>query len=120
MAQMGFDQITATIAAAGSLSAAVNIGVGRIRGIIIPAGWAAATLSFQISLDGSAFTELIDDRPVIAYNAAVGYAVAASQYLTIDPVLFDGIAVIKLRSGPAGLPVAQAGGAALIIALRIP
>jgi hypothetical protein len=118
-AQMGFDTAVATIAAGASLSGAVPLGVGRVRGILMPGVWTAAAISFQVSIDGTTFVELIDDRPTIAYVYTAGYAVAASQFLAIDPVLFDGTLLVKVRSGVAATPVNQVAQALVTLALRL-
>ena len=54
-AQIGLETISVTIANGTSLSAAVNLGSGKLRGIALPAAWTAAVLSFQVSLDGTTF-----------------------------------------------------------------
>jgi hypothetical protein len=118
-AQIGLETVSATIQSGQSLSAAVSLGAGRIRGILLPSVWTAAVLTFQISLDGTNFAELIDDRPTIGYATASGYAVAASQFLCIDPVLFEGVAVIKIRSGTSSVPVNQGQLTTLTISTRL-
>jgi hypothetical protein len=118
-ATMGLDTTTAVIGAGTALSAAVNLGVGRIRGIQMPGVWTAAVLTFQVSVDGTNFFELIDDRPSIGYVYTSGYAVTVSQFLCIDPVLFDGVPIIKIRSGTAASAVNQVAAATLTLALRL-
>ena len=118
-AQMGFDTATATIGAGTALSAAVNLGVGRVRGIQMPGVWTAAVLTFQVSLDGTNFFELIDARPTIGYVYTTGLAVAITQFVCIDPVLFDGVPIIKIRSGTLAAAVNQGVAATLTVALRL-
>jgi len=117
---IGITTINVTIANGTSLSAAVNLGAQKLRGIAMPAAWTAAALSFQVSVDGSTFIELTDPRPSgVAYAAASGMAAAASQYLTIDPVLFEGVAVLKVRSGVSGTPVNQGADRVLTLSTRL-
>ena len=119
-AQIGLETISVTIANGTSLSAAVNLGSGRLRGLALPAAWTAAALSFQVSLEGPTFVELTDPRPAgVAYATATGMAAAASQYLAIDPVLFEGAAVIKIRSGVSGTPVNQGADRILTLSTRL-
>lgn len=65
---------TATIAAAGSLSAAVKLGGGQLVGIISPATFDANTtnLQFHVSIDGTNYFMLkdMDGDNVIAIVAA--------------------------------------------------
>ena len=66
---------TATIAAAGSLSAAVKLGGGQLVGIISPGTFDANTtnLQFHVSIDGTNYFLLKDMNaaaPVIAIVAA--------------------------------------------------
>jgi hypothetical protein len=114
---MGFESAMGTIALGTSLSGAINLGAARVRGILMPSAWTTAALSFLVSIDGVNFAELIDAR-VNGYSFGAGYPVAASQYLLIDPVIFDGIPIIKVRSGTAASPVNQAASALITLIQR--
>jgi hypothetical protein len=51
---------SANIAINASLSGAVNIGEKVAVGILMPAAWDAANLTFQGSVDGAAFSNIYD------------------------------------------------------------
>ncbi|NTU77322.1 MAG: hypothetical protein HGA90_05865, partial [Alphaproteobacteria bacterium] len=48
------DNVTATIASGTSLSDAQNLGGLRLFGLVMPAAWTTANLTFQASFDGGA------------------------------------------------------------------
>jgi hypothetical protein len=100
--------VQAPIAAGQSLSAPINLGAQALHGIVVPAGWTAAGLSFQVSPDGVNFYEL--------YNIGgteVTATAAANTYIALDPTLWRTINCLKIRSGTAAAPVAQVSAAAL-------
>ena len=106
---------TATIAAASSLSGEVDLGAFQLVGINMPAAWTAAALTFQVSTDGgTTWTEMTTSA-----GAAVSYTVAASQFIAIDPTLWQGVTAVKVRSGTSGTPVAQGAQALLTLVTRI-
>jgi len=106
--------ITATIAASSSLSPEVDLGIGTLVGIAMPAAWTAAALTFQVSVDGGVtWNELTTSA-----GAAVSYTVAAGQFIAVDPTLWRGINAIKVRSGTSGSPVNQVSQAALTFVTR--
>lgn len=94
-------QTAVTISNGTSLSPAVALGNKLLVGIAMPAGWDAADLTFQVSIDGSTWLELQTT------SAAVDYKAAASQFISIDPNLWRGVNQIKVRSGTSGVPVNQ-------------
>ena len=97
------ETITASIASDAALSGAVELYGTTLVGIIMPAAWATANLSFQASHDASDYHDM--------YSAAgAEYTVAASagQYIVIDPNDFAGVGNLKIRSGVAATTVAQA------------
>lgn len=98
----GLGTATATIAAAASLSAAIDLGNGRLHAVVMPAAWDAAGLSFEASIDD------VDYFPI--HNADGEYTIAAgaSLVIVVDPALFYGFQHIKVRSGTSAAAVAQA------------
>lgn len=98
----GIETINATIAINTSLSAAVAIGAKTIVGIAMPAGWDTAAMTFQVSADGG--TTWLEMQTT---SGAVSYTVAASQYIAIDPAIWRGVNMVKVRSGTSGSPVTQ-------------
>ena len=111
------DNITATISAGQSLSAEVDIGVGKsLIGIKLPSNWTTAGLSFQVSVDGGAtWGELNDQTP-----AAIGVgSTAAGAFIGFDPTKLRGVQAIKVRSGTVAAPVAQANTVNLTLVTRL-
>jgi hypothetical protein len=107
---MARGRVTATILNGASLSQAVSI-PGRIVGIIMPAVWTAADLSFQGSIDNVTYQELID--PAGANLSVVGPA-GGEAVANLD-LRFEGFPYIKVRSGTAGAPVNQLADRAIQI-----
>jgi len=107
----------ATIAAAGSLSAAIYLGAKILVAVQMPATtWTAAALSFQGSVDGVTYNDVYDSQGV-EYSVAV----SASKYFTIDTDSFArGMLYLKLRSGLTAAPVTQAAGALIKVLTRRP
>ncbi|WP_165420955.1 hypothetical protein [Bradyrhizobium sp. Leo170] len=91
------------IANGGSLSGAIPIGNKIITGIMMPAGWDNAALTFQVSVDGGAsWSNLFDSS-----GNEVSFQAAASRFIAVDPTLWIGINHIKIRSGTAAAVVNQ-------------
>jgi len=101
---------SATIALNGNLSGAVDLGIyqpgNKIVGFIMPSGWDAAALTFQVcdTVDGT-FVNLYDDN-----NTEVSLSAAASRAIGLRKDQSDVLGrwrFIKVRSGPASSPVTQ-------------
>lgn len=105
---------TATIAASASLSGQINLGALTLHGIIVPANWTAADLTFQASNDGG--TTWFEVFTVA--NAAVDYPVTAGAWVALDPTLWRGINCLKIRSGTKAVPVNQTNAATLTLVLQ--
>jgi hypothetical protein len=108
-----FPTKTATIAASGSLSDAIETGGGTFTGIIMPAAWTAAALTFQGSVDGTNFFNLYDE-----FGTEVSYAADASRFIRIGPSDNFSVPVLRIRSGPAASAVTQAAERIITIVLR--
>ena len=104
---------TATIASGTSLSAEVPLGQKTLVGIVLPAAWTSASLTFQATPDDINFSELYDGA-----GNAVTLTAAAGQFIQIDPTKWRGITGIKVRSGTAASPVNQAAAAAITLVTR--
>jgi hypothetical protein len=98
-----------TIAAGESLSDAIDCSAGQLVAITMPEGWSdgqgnkGASLTFQYSPDGQAYSELCNID---------GFAVTVPQVVPGSTVVVSAdvgraTAWLKLRSGSAGNPVAQ-------------
>ena len=88
---------TATIANAGQLSGAVNMGGMTPVGLFVPAAFTGTALTFFVSdaADGT-YVELRDDA-----GAAYTVTVAPGGYVALDPEKFRGVRHLKVRSGSA-------------------
>jgi hypothetical protein len=113
---IGIDWLTTTIADGTSLSAALGLGSKTLCGIILPSTWNAASLTFQCSPDGTTFYEVV----TAAAGAAATVVAAAGQFVQIDPALWHGINLVKIRSGTSGAPVAQTGAQVVTAVVRSP
>lgn len=91
-----------TIANGGSLSSSIDFGTARLSLINMPAAWTAATLTFQVSSDGTTFRNLYMSDGT-EYSITVG----ASQSVIVPLVDFLGIRFLKIRSGTSGGAVNQ-------------
>lgn len=105
---------TCLIANGQSVSTAPLLGGRIITGVYMPSGWTAAGLSFQVSIDGSAWASV--------YTATAEFVatVAAGLYIAIDPMIFRGATHVRLRSGVVALPVAQLADRTVTLMLTDP
>lgn len=111
--QVGIDLIPVQIASGQSLSGEAHIGAKTLVGILVPSGWTAAPMSFQVSVDDVAFAEFASfEQSIPSAN------VAASTYLAVDPQVWRGINIIKVRSGTLASPVNQVSAVTLQLVVR--
>jgi hypothetical protein len=108
----GLERLTATIANGESLSGAVDLGGRKLVGIVMPASWTAASLTFQASPDGVTYYNVYDG----ATERAV--VVGASYYSMLNIGDWVGCRWIKVRSGTAGSAVNQAAERALTLVIQ--
>lgn len=95
-------QTAVAIANAGSLSPTTAISPGQVaRGLVTPAAWTVAPLSFDVSIDGAAYGSLRYPDGSEFYVPSV----PASAYVPLPTV--PGLTGIKLRSGLVGAAIAQ-------------
>jgi hypothetical protein len=111
------EYFTATIAASASLSGAVLLGRKSLVAIAMPAAWTSASISFQVSPDGTTFDELYYLSGLASTNYVIT-APAASQFIMLDPTQWRGIDTLKVRSGTSGSPVNQAAQALITLVAR--
>ena len=115
-----------TIANGASLSPSVVLRAGtddkgydlptgcRLFGIVMPAAWTAANLTFQVSHDGvTTWNNLYD-----ANGNEVTITASTSRYIALDPVVFAGVQFLKVRSGTSGTAVNQGQEVILQLILR--
>lgn len=102
-----------TIANGQSVSPAAAIGGYHVVGILMPAAWTAAALSFQGSLDDVTFRPLFD-----RYGTEVSFTVAASRLLIVSPTDLGTLKSLKLQSGTSTAAVPQGQAATLTLLLK--
>lgn len=110
---INLERVTATISSGGSLSAAVPLGAATLVGISMPAAWDTAGLTFQASVDGTTFQD------VQTTSAELSMTAAASKYIAVDPAVWRGVNLLKVRSGTSGTPVNQTADRTITLVLRM-
>jgi len=112
------DPITATIASGQRLSGAVSIANKTLVGIVIPANWTTASLSFQASGDGgTTFGELLDETATAKSVSSI--TGGAYTVIAVDPTKWRGITSLKVRSGTSGAAVNQTNTVNLVLLTRM-
>jgi len=92
-----------TIASGSSLTAAIDMQGYALLRIDLPGAWTAASLTFQVSVDGTNYVNLYKDGSEYTKSEA-----AASCGVAINPA--DAVLLhryLKIRSGTAASPVNQ-------------
>ena len=114
MSYIGTREVTATIAINTSLSAAVELKGADVLRIAMPAAWDAADLTFQVSDDaGTTFRNVYWDwGPEMVVDADVSMTIELSPFVGLH-----NIDQLKVRSGTAGTPVAQAAERVILLAV---
>lgn len=113
--------VDTVIPAGASQSGKVNISNLVVVGIIMPAVWTAANITFLAGdpRDGgngvvAVFNPVHDDTGV-----EVTATTAASQFVTFrDSDVMAGVSYLKVRSGTTATPVVQAAQAVVSLVLR--
>lgn len=105
---------TASIASGQSLSGAVNLEGLRLFGLVMPAAWTAANVTFQVSSDNGVSWQNMYDASGNEMSVTVG----VSRFVALDPALFAAVSMIKVRSGTSGAPVNQGQDSAITLVLR--
>jgi hypothetical protein len=105
--------IDAIISNGASLSAAAAIGKTWVTGLILPAAWTAASLTFQGSIDGTNFYNLYDTDGVEVTSLA-----AVDRFVRLAPADWSTFSHIKIRSGTSGTPVNQGAPRTIKIVTR--
>ena len=101
----------ASIANGAALSSALVLPPAEyICGIVMPAAWTTANLTFQVSEDGSTYNDLYDQD-----GTEITITAAASRFIVLNTDNFWGFHYLKVRSGTTGTPINQ--GAARTITL---
>ena len=94
---------TATIAASGNITTTIRLPPGHeLAAIIMPAAWTAAGITFKAGYTTGTADVFGSDGNEVAL------VVVAVHYVPIPTGLLHGANYIKIRSGTAATPVAQA------------
>lgn len=108
--------IDVTIPSGSAVTSRINL-VGRVlTGIIMPANWTAASLTFQGHVG-------VDGTPQNIFDSAgneLSVTAAASRFIPINPVNFYGVNFLIIRSGTSGAAVNQAADRVLTLCGAIP
>jgi hypothetical protein len=102
-----------TISNGQSLSGALDLERYTLVGIIMPAGWDAASITFQGSVDGNTWAELWDESSEITLTSP-----AAGVYILLSPSKYLGVRYLKVRSGTSAAPVNQTADRQLTMVRR--
>lgn len=95
--------IPATITSGTALAPAVDLTIYRVFAISMPTTWSAAAITFQASVDGINYFNVVDDT-----GTEVSVTAAASQYIVLTtPAKMLGARWLKVRSGTSSVPVNQ-------------
>lgn len=95
------DSGTVVIAESASLSSAIQSGGMAPSAILMPAGWDAAALTFQASVDGLTYLDVFDAA------GELSQAAAADRLILLDTSVWVAMKDFKIRSGTSGVPVNQ-------------
>lgn len=110
--------IHAKIASGASLSGEIDLRGHVLVAVQIPATWTAADLSFQAAekptAEGGFYGEVFEGDAV-GGGAALSVDAAASQYTLLNFAGQPANCMLKVRSGPSGVPVNQAGDRDIIL-----
>ncbi len=107
------DMATVTIANAASTSEALHLGGLAIFGVVMPAAWTTAKISFDVSVDGTTYQHLYDSsgsEVTADVEAGTSYVFELSQAALLMPWRW-----VKVRSGVAGAFVNQGGARTLTL-----
>lgn len=113
--------IPVLIASGTSLSAEVTVGAKRIVGILMPAGWDAASITFAALTRQTAVAVPVKTFGKVQDAGGTEVAItspALDTYVAIAPtVALLGLGTIKVRSGTAATPVNQTADRILFLAV---
>ena len=96
--QQSVTDVTIVIATSTTVSGAVDLGVYRPVGLLIPATADGTVLNFQTSYDGTNYADLYDD---VGNKVAVTFVAATARQVALQPALFCGVRYLKIVSASA-------------------
>lgn len=103
----------ATIPISTAVTGQIALNGSRVLAIQMSAGWDAAALTFQGSLDGVTFMNLHDSG-----GTEISYTTAAGRIIVLSPLALVGLAALIIRSGTSGTPVNQTAARTLRLLTR--
>jgi len=109
--------VDAAISNGGSLSAAVELTEGQLVGVLMPAAWTAAALSFDGSHDGSTYAPVYGADGEVKI-ASTHISTSERRLFWLDPINFLGVKAVKVRSGLNGAVVAQGAARTVTLLMR--
>ena len=87
--------IDVTIASGQTKSAGVDLGKGnRLMGLQLPSAMTGASMSFEASLDGTAYVPVYDIGGGSVHSITIG----TSRYIPLDPRVFASVQYVRLVS----------------------
>lgn len=101
-----------TISNGASLSGALDLEGLVPVSLLLPAGWDAANVTFQVSYDGSTYYNLKDVDGEVSYPAAV------DTCISLNPATFVGARYLKVRSGTLSVAVNQTADRVITVVKR--
>jgi hypothetical protein len=115
------DILTTIISASASLSAQIDIGTKSLVGLVIPANWTTASITFQVSPDGgTTWAVLMDSTTAGAYTVATVTPVGSfPAAVAVDPAKLRGWSSYKIQSGTTGTPVVQTNAQTIQLITRL-
>jgi hypothetical protein len=113
-------QIEVTIANGASQSSEVDLRNLLLCGIVMPADWTAANLTF---LGAAGAQDGVNDIGLYqdVYDAdgtELNVTAASDRHIVVSPSAFAGIQYLKVRSGTTGTPVNQGAARTLYLVCR--
>lgn len=108
-----FTALDVVIALNGNLSGAAELKGSALVGIVMPAAWDTANLTFQASYDGTTYNNVYDSS-----GNEVTVTAAASRFIQISPAAWSSVAYLKVRSGTSGTPVTQTAARTIKLVVR--
>lgn len=103
------------IANGASLSDPIRLAGNVLAGVHMPAAWTAASLTFQVSNDGTTWRNLFD-----AEGTEVEVVATAGVAIILDTSSFLPWRHMRIRSGTSALPVNQGADRTIIAELGRP
>jgi len=105
-----------TIAQGASLSGLIDTRGLPLVGVLMPATWDPADVTFQSSIDGTTFGNCFDreGNEIKLVNGA-----AVSRAFHIAPSVLPGVRFVKVRSGTTATPVSQGSARVLTLLFRL-